>query len=188
MDFTTQFSNQFQSEINYFETDIDLNKKLQDTRHALQESISENDQLREIITQLYSETRVENVATGELLSEIGQPIFRNLPLPRNADDLPVSERAGYVAFYLKFLGYSTRKVTEEYHKTKEHLESMHKSVRSNTVELSIKRTGSLKVPELDGQQELKRNTKATTPISPPITPPEQKKVISESRQSIRSHK
>jgi hypothetical protein len=173
MDFTSQFDSLFQGDANYVETDTDLFKKLQDTRHALQESMSENDQLVQILNQLYSEAMVENVAVTELLKEIKRPLFNNIPLPRNADGLPMSERAGYVLYCMKFLGFATRKSTEQYHVTKEHLEGMHKSVRSNTAEVKITRTGSIKIPELAGEKEMKRNSKTAAPPSPPATPPKQ---------------
>lgn len=172
MDFTDTFESQFLTTTDYISTDLDLNKKLQDTRHALQESISENDQLKEIINKLYNESRVENVATGELLSMVKSPLFRNIPLPRNADNLPLSERAGYVVFYMKFLGFATRKSTEEYHKTKEHLEGIHNSVKSNTTEIVIPRTGEMRVPELDGMKELKRGVHSAASPTPPATPPD----------------
>lgn len=182
MDFTSEFETQFQSALPLDETSSSLIKKLQDTRHALQESISETDQLVAIIEQLYSETRVENVVTSELTAQIQSPLFRNVPLPRNADGLSVSERAGYVLYYMKFLGFASRKSLEEYHNVKEHLDQMGTSVTKNTMDLLIKRTGSLKVPELDGKKEMKSSTQvkptitspqiAKSPISPPVTPPQ----------------
>jgi hypothetical protein len=120
---------------------------------------------------MYHEARIENVATSELLEEAGGSVYRNLALPRNADSLTTSEKAGYTLMYMKFLGFSTRKLTEEYHKTKDHLEGMHKSIRGNTTEIEVKRTGVLKIPELDGQREIKRNSKPETPVTPPHTPP-----------------
>jgi len=174
MDFTDQFQQFFDSPVSYDETDIDLNKSLQDTRAALQESLSENDQLGEIIKLLYSEARVENVATDELISEIGKSLFKNVPLPRNADNLPMSEMAGYVVYYMKFLGYAARKSLENYHITKDHYETMNKSIKSNTLSLTVNRSGSIKLPELDGVKEMKRSNKTETPISPPITPPKEK--------------
>jgi len=175
MDFSKDFGNQFQSSIVYHETDIDLNKKLQDTRHALQESTSENDQLIALIEQLYSEARVENVATTEMMSQIPSPLFTNMPLPRNADSISVSERAGYALYYLKFLGYAARRATEDYHMTKDHLEGLHKSIKDKTTEITIKRTGALKIPELDGQKEMKRSTPTKPLQTPPVTPPKQEK-------------
>jgi hypothetical protein len=173
MDFADAFQAQFEQSPSYIETDLDLNKKLQDTRNALQESISENDQLALIINQLYDESRVENVALTQMIDEIKAPIFKNVPLPRNADTLPLSEKAGYVVYYLKFLGYATRKTIEEHQTAKEHLESLHSSVKKSTVvDPVVKRTGALRVPELDGHKESKRSVKTTAPMSPPATPPE----------------
>lgn len=175
MDYADAFQNQFVSSPNYVEKDVDLFGKLQDTRNALQESLSENDQLSEIIEQLYSESRVEQVATTELLALVSDPLFKNIPLPRNADHLPMSEKAGYTVYYLKFLGFALRKTFDEYQTTKEHLEGMHKSVQKNTVKLEVKRTGKLKVPELDGLKESKRSQKPTAPATPPTTPPKEQK-------------
>lgn len=173
MDYADAFKAQFDEPPNYIATDLDLNKKLQDTRTALQESLSEVDALTRLIEQMYSESRVEQVATGEILTEIGQTLFRNIPLPRNADTISLSEKAGYTAFYMKFLGYATRKTLGEYHVTKGHLESLHSSVKKSTVEeIKMIRTGELKVPDLDGQKEMKRSAKTTAPLSPPATPPE----------------
>lgn len=153
MDFEKQFESLFQAKSNYFKTDIESNKKLQDTRHALQESISENDQLSEMLDKLYSFARVENVATTELITEIAQPLFKNIPLPRNADKLPLSEKVGYTLYCMKFLGFALRKSLEEYTTLKEHLEGIHKSVGTNTVNIMVKRTGTIKMPELDGVKE-----------------------------------
>lgn len=182
MDFIDSFQAQFRESVEHYEADVDLGKKLQETRHALQESISENDQLMQIINQLYSESRIENVATSELISQITSPLYRNVPLPKNGDSLILSEKAGYILYYLKFLGFTARKVTEEYHKATDRLEVLHKSVKSNTASVIVNRTGSLKVPELDGDKELKRGHKTTAPATPPITPPQhQTRKIKESK-------
>lgn len=178
MDFTEEFNQQFQPPGTYHEVEVTLNKKLQDTRHSLQESISETDQLIQIIDQLYAESRVENVATSELVLQITTPLVRNVPLPRNADNLPLSEKAGYALYYLKFLGFAFRKSIEEYHTTKDHLEGIHKTIGASTVETTIKRSGALKVPELDGQKEMKRSSQAKPPPTPPITPTKSEKVRS----------
>lgn len=172
MDFSKSFEARFQGRKNYTEVDVDLNAKLQNTRHALQEAISENAQLYELIDQLYNEARVENVATSELLAEIQSPLFRNIPLPRNADALPRSEKAGYALYQMKFLGYAARKATEEYHIVKEHLEDTHKVIRKNVTDDKIKRTGGIKVPDLDGEKELKRGDQKSQLASPPVTPPD----------------
>lgn len=174
MDYSKAYEAQFQEHVSYIETDINLFGKLQDTRHSLQESISENDQLSELINLLYSEIRVENVAVGELVDMIAKPLFKNIALPRSADGISLSEKAGYVMYYMKFLGYAARKSLEEYHVTKEHMEGLHKSISANTVEMTVKRTGKIKIPELDGEKEMKRSAKTATPLSPPITPPNHK--------------
>jgi hypothetical protein len=191
MDFTKQFENQFQKPQDYINTDLTLNKKLQDTRHALNESLSENKQLSDLISQLYSEARIENVAVSELLSQIKTPLCKNVALPRNADGLSVSEQAGYAMYYLKFLGFATRKTVEEFHVAKEHLDSMHKSVDTQMLaDVKVTRTGKLKIPELDGAKEIKRGVETESsqnetlrsdkqtskaPLSPPITPPKNAK-------------
>lgn len=173
MNFSKDFENCFKKDHNYDEQDIGLVKKLQDTRHALQESQSEVDQLKSMIDKLYSESRVENVAVSELVSQMKFQLFRNIPLPRNADDLPFNERIGYTMYYMKFLGYATRKAAEEYHLAKEHLVGIHGSIQQNTVDISVSRTGELRIPELDGKKEMKRSEKS--PETPPATPPESKK-------------
>lgn len=173
--FTSTFESQFHGPSGYVETDLDLNSKLQKTREALQESTSENDSLKLIINQLYNEARVENVATGKLLEEIKTPLFINIPLPRNADSLPLSEQAGYVAYCMKFLGFATRKSTAEYHIARDHLEGIHNSIKKQTVDMKVVRTGELKVPELDGVREVKRSSKTAPPPTPPATPPKQDK-------------
>lgn len=174
MDFTNDFEECFQGAHDYISPDVDLTKKLQDTRHALQESQSEVDQLKAIIEQLYSESRVENVATSKITSQMKHQLFQNIPLPRNADNLPLNEQAGFAMYYMKFLGFAARKAAEEYHTAKDHLEGIHNSVKKNTVELTVARTGGLKVPELDGKKEMKRSAKTASPETPPATPPELK--------------
>lgn len=175
----TSFLDSFKEQLNlpggYDKTDIDLNKKLQDARHDLQEATSEIEQLWNTVESLYAETRIENVATTELISQIKSPIVRNVPLPRNADTLSTSEKAGYVFYYLKFLGFALRKSIEEYHTTKEHLEGIHKSINTHTVKTDVKRSGSLKLPELDGQKELKRGVQAKPPQSATPSPPQPEK-------------
>lgn len=175
MEFTSEYEKCFGEPHDYESPDIDLIGKLQDARHALQESQSEVDQLKELINLLYSEARVENVAVSEITSQMKHQLFRNIPLPRNADNLPLNEMAGYALYYMKFLGYATRKAAEEYHTAKDHLDVMHTSVKKNTEKVEVKRTGVFKVPELDGRKEMKRSDKTTTPITPPATPPENKR-------------
>jgi hypothetical protein len=173
MDFSKDFENYFEISQDYHGPEIDLNKKLQDTRHALQESQSEVETLKALINTIYSEARVENVATTKLIKMMNHKILNNVPLPRNADEIKMNEKAGYAVYYLKFLGYATRKVAEECHSAKDHLEGMYKSVKTNTLQIEVERTGQVKVPELDGQKELKRSNKP--PQTPPATPPEIKK-------------
>jgi hypothetical protein len=175
MNFDSLFESQFQDAYSptLIKKEIDLVTKLQDTRNALQESISECDQLKALITLLYKESRVENQSITELMSQIKEPLFRNFPLPRNADNLPFNEQAGYAVYYMKFLGYATRKVTEEFHQTKEHMVSLGKSVETNSYGEKVDRTGQLRVPELDGEKETKRVGKAAPPPTPPVTPPKQ---------------
>lgn len=190
MDFTNDFESCFQNSHDYTGPAIDLGKKLQDTRHALQESQSEVEQLKEMIEKLYSESRIENVSVTEIVGQMKHQLFRNIPLPRNADNLPFNERVGYALYYLKFLGYATRKAAEEYHNAKDHLELMQNAVKANTVGITVVRTSALKIPELDGHKELKKIEKPAsisidvkskdsklvkTPISPPATPPENRK-------------
>jgi len=196
MDFN--FDTQFQVVENRYGNNIDVVGKLQNTRELLQESLSENNQLIEIIQKLYSEARVENVAISEVLNQIMEPFFKNVPLPRNADNLPMSEQAGYAVYYLKFLGFAVRKLLEELHETKEQTEYLYKSITKNVLDDKIERTGQIKLPELDGVKELKRNPeiqsppssstpvakaeniqRATVPPSPPATPPK-----SESSQKV----
>lgn len=173
MDFSKDFENCFMSSADYDGPTIELNKKLQDTRHALQESQSEVKQLKEMIERLYSESRVENVAVSEVVGMMKHQLFRNIPLPRNADNLPFNERVGYTLYYMKFLGFATRKAAEEYHTAKDYLESMKTTVVKNTVDFIVERTGELRVPELDGKKEMKKSEKA--PSTPPATPPEIKR-------------
>jgi hypothetical protein len=175
MDFSKDFEECFQSAHDYNSPDLSLTKKLQDTRHALQESQSEVHQLKTMIEQLYSEARVENVATSELISQMKHQLFKNIPLPRNADLLNINEQAGYAMYYLKFLGFAARKAAEEYHTAKDHLIGIHKSVEANTVEMIVARTGEIRVPELDGKKEMKRSSKTASSETPPATPPEEKK-------------
>lgn len=160
MDFSKDFAECFGKTHDYESPDISLGKKLQDTRHALQESQSEVTQLKVIIGQLYSEARVENVATSEVVIQMKHQLFKNIPLPRNADSLPLNEQAGFALYYMKFLGFAARKAAEEFHTAKEHLEGIHKSISSNTIEVVVDRTGEIRVPELDGKKELKRSEEA----------------------------
>jgi len=169
MDFARDFEKRFIVSPNYDEGEVVLRKSLQDTQTALQESLSEVDQLKKLIEQLYSEARVENVATGELLAEMKHVPFRNVPLPRNADGLSANEKAGYVVYYMKFLGFATRKMSEEHHVTKEHLDGMHKSIKTHTSEVKVPRSGALKIPDLDGDKEMKRGDKPTAPVPSPTT-------------------
>jgi len=170
MDYSEDFKLQFSTPITYHKSDTDQKRKLQDARQALQEATSEITQLEEDITALYEEARIENVATTEMMAQITSPLFKNMPLPRNADGLSLSEKAGYVLYYLKFLGYSTRRATEEYHTVKDHLDGMYKSVTDNTVDTTIKRSGKLRIPELDGKKEMKRSVATKPPPTPPATP------------------
>lgn len=172
MDFTSDFENCFSNSHDYDGPDIALNKKLQETRHALQETQSEVDQLKELIVLAYSESRVENFAVSEVTSQMKHQLFRNVSLPRNADNLPLNEMMGYVIYYMKFLGFATRKAAEEFHNVKDHLNMIHSSIKKNTVEeVVVPRTSTIKVPELNGK-EMKRINTAKSPPTPPVTPPE----------------
>lgn len=176
IDFVKSFESQINATPDYNPVLIDLNSKLQKSRHALQESLSENETLRNILEKIYSEIKVENAATQELLSQVKSPLFRNIPLPKDADKIPLSEKAGYSVYYMKFLGYATRHASEKYNNTKDEFESSQKSIREQTVETTVVRTGIIKMPELEGVKELKRSAKTTTPPTPPATPPKQEAV------------
>jgi len=176
INYTESFESQFNTTPDYIPVNLELGVKLQKTREALQESISENDTLRRILEIIFSEIRVENSAITELLSQIKSPLFRNIPLPKNPDSLSLSEKAGYSVYYMKFMGFAARKASETYENTKDNLEGSHKSIRDQTVDVKITRTGNIKMPELEGVKELKRGSKTTAPPTPPSTPPKQEAV------------
>jgi hypothetical protein len=173
MEFTAQFETLFEVPVDYVTQDLELNTKLQETRTALQESISENGSLGELIKLLYKEAMVETVATKELITQIPSPAYQPIGLPRNADTISLSEQAGYVMYCMKFHGFATRKTTERLHNTKEHRDSLKKTVTENTVKLEVKRTGEIKMPEIAGVKEMKRSVETAAPPTPPATPPKQ---------------
>ncbi|QMP81966.1 hypothetical protein QK701_sRNA3gp1 [Grapevine associated cogu-like virus 4] len=175
MDFTNQFESLFQKPIDYISQDVSLGTKLQETRSALQESLSEIESLGELIKLLYKEAMVETVATGELVSQIKSPPYQAIALPRNADNASLSEQAGYVMYCMKFHGFATRRTTEDLHNTKEHRDSLKKTVEAQTVKVEVKRTGAIRMPELAGMKEMKRSVETAAPPSPPATPPKQDK-------------
>jgi len=162
MDFEESFKSYFQEPASSYSIQIDLTKRLQDTQHALQEANSEIDQLTELIMTLYAESRIEQVNTGELISEIPGFPLKMIPLPRNADSISTSEKAGYALFCMKFLGYSTRKVSEEYYKSMEEIHSSRESIKKHAIGGDVPRTGKLKLPELDKAQEIKSDSKSQT--------------------------
>lgn len=177
MDFTADFESQFESSQSLHAEEIELVSKLQETRSALQESLSENDQLISIIDQFYLEIGNEKAELDNLLSEISKAMFKNLAAPEDPKNLSVSERAGYSIYYMKFLGFSLRKMTEEFYTIKDHMESLQKSVVSNTASVSLRRTGAIKVPKLSGQKNepaLTNGNKTKPPISVNVPTPDKK--------------
>jgi len=171
MDFSKQFEQLFPAVNDFSGQAVGLNTKLQETRHALQEATSENDALTSLINTLYKESLVEITATTELISQVPNAPFKTISHPRNPDNISLSEKAGYVVYSLKFHGFATRKITEDFHNMRDNRDSLKKVVEQNTVKLEVKRSGAIKLPELAGQQEVKRSVQTESPPSPPATPP-----------------